>query len=154
MSIWPPCDLIYEVGLNWILFIGITSIYLNITGRNSDWDKLIPILKRKGTYSVGACLRKLWSCSNAAPVMMLPKKTLTSRNKWYFAADLLSKDERDVKPSIFDMVTRIVGRRIRNIFRAIPGRKPWMTDLTVLLWQKFLTFDEYKYGPIPKKESL
>ena len=31
------------------------------------------------------------------------------------------------------MIINIAGRKIRNNFNAIPGRKPWMTDLMKLL---------------------
>lgn len=103
---------------------------------NLDRDLLLilaSLRKQQGTYSDGDWLTNLWSCSNAAPVMMLPRKTLTNKNKWYFTADLLSRAESDVCPSILDIVMRISGRNTRNIFSAIPGRKPWTKDLMFFL---------------------
>lgn len=48
-------------------------------------------------------------------------------------ADLLSKDERDACPSILDIIMSTVGRRMRNIFSAMPGRNPWIKDLMAFL---------------------
>jgi hypothetical protein len=44
-------------------------------------------------------------------------------------AALLSRDDIDVSPSNLDININKLGRNIRKIFRAIPGRKPWMNDL-------------------------
>lgn len=38
-----------------------------------------------------------------------------------------------MKPSNFDISISMLGRTMRNIFNAIPGRKPWMNDFTVFL---------------------
>jgi len=51
-------------------------------------------------------------------------------------ADLLSSEDIDVNPSTLDMNINMVGSSIRKIFRAIPGRKPWMNDLIVGLIKK------------------
>ena len=51
-------------------------------------------------------------------------------------ADLLSSEDIDVNPSTLDMNINMLGSSIRNIFRAIPGRKPWMNDLIVGLTKK------------------
>jgi hypothetical protein len=64
------------------------------------------------------------SCWNAVPVITLPKNTLTKMNKKYFDAVVLSNPEIDMWPSILLMVIRIIGSSIRNIFNAIPGKKP------------------------------
>lgn len=68
---------------------------------------------------------------------MLPRNTLTTKNKWYFPVDLLSKDEPDVNPSILDIIMRIVGSIIRNIFNAIPRRNPWIRDFIDGLQQNY-----------------
>jgi hypothetical protein len=44
-------------------------------------------------------------------------------------AALLSRDDIDVSPSNLDININKLGSNIRKIFRAIPGRKPWMNDL-------------------------
>lgn len=33
-----------------------------------------------------------------------------------------------INPSNFDININIVGRKMRKIFKAIPGRKPWIND--------------------------
>ena len=38
-----------------------------------------------------------------------------------------------INPSNFDIIINIVGRNKRNIFRAIPGRKPTMNDFMTFL---------------------
>ena len=89
------------------------------------------------TYSPAGASINWWSCWSAVPVTTLPRNTLTSMNRWYFWADLLSNDESDVNPSILDIVIRIFGSTIRNIFNAMPGRNPWITDLTTFLHKDF-----------------
>ena len=51
-------------------------------------------------------------------------------------ADLLSSEDIAVNPSTLDMNINMLGSSIRNIFRAITGRKPWMNDLIVGLIKK------------------
>jgi hypothetical protein len=41
-----------------------------------------------------------------------------------------------MNPSNLDISINIEGRKIRNIFKAIPGRKPWMNDLITFLHEK------------------
>lgn len=38
-----------------------------------------------------------------------------------------------MKPSNFDMNISMLGRTMRKIFNAIPGRKPWINDLIAFL---------------------
>jgi hypothetical protein len=51
-------------------------------------------------------------------------------------ADLLSSEDIEVNPSTLDINISMLGSNIRKIFRAIPGRKPWMNDLIVGLREK------------------
>jgi len=51
-------------------------------------------------------------------------------------ADLLSSEDIEVNPSTLDININMLGSNIRKIFRAIPGRKPWMNDLIVGLRKK------------------
>jgi hypothetical protein len=48
-------------------------------------------------------------------------------------AALLSRDDIDVNPSNLDININMLGSNIRKIFKAIPGRKPWMNDLIACL---------------------
>ena len=90
------------------------------------------IYSRK-TYSLGAWCRNFLSCCNAVPAIILTRNTFTKINKWYFAAAFLSKEEKEVKPSILDINIRTIGTRRRNIFNMMPGKYPWTKDLTDLL---------------------
>ena len=54
----------------------------------------------------------------------------------YLIADILSKDDRDMKPSNLDIIINTVGRKVRKSFSAIPGRNPWATDLINSLHKK------------------
>jgi hypothetical protein len=38
-----------------------------------------------------------------------------------------------INPSNFDISINIEGRKMRKIFKAIPGRKPWINDFTPFL---------------------
>lgn len=76
------------------------------------------------------------SCSNAVPVIMLPRNTLMNWKIKYLVADLLSREDRLINPSNLDIVINIVGRKIRNIFKAIPGRKPCIKDFMNFLKKK------------------
>jgi hypothetical protein len=75
---------------------------------------------------------------------------LTKRNRKYFDAVLLSNPESDMCPSILLMVMRIVGRIIRNSFKAIPGKKPCIIDLREFLQLstkiRFRKAASYKHG--------
>lgn len=73
---------------------------------------------------------KEFSCSKAEPAITLPRNTFTRLKRLYLLADLLSRDDRDMKPSNLDMIISIVGRKRRKSFNTIPGRQPWMKDLT------------------------
>jgi len=38
-----------------------------------------------------------------------------------------------INPSNFDIIINIVGRKMRKIFKAIPGRNPWINDFIPFL---------------------
>jgi hypothetical protein len=61
--------------------------------------------------------------------MTLPKNTLKNKNIKYLDAVLRSSDDCEINPSNCDMYISIVGSTMRKIFKAIPGRNPWMNDL-------------------------
>ena len=64
-------------------------------------------------------------------------------------ADLLSSEDIEVNPSTLDININMLGSNIRNIFRAIPGRKPWMNDLIVGLREKKSTKRFQGWGTCP-----
>lgn len=60
-----------------------------------------------------------------------------------------------MNPSNLDITINIDGRNIRKIFKAIPGRKPWINDFMNFLHEKWDTVSTVKiYVQVYSKKDI